>query len=41
MKGLSFITQFKIEFLLAFTACRKLFEKMTDIVYNKRSFKVL
>ena len=28
MKRLSFITQFKIEFLLAFTGCRKLLGKM-------------
>ena len=28
MKRLSFITQFKIEFLLPFTSCRKVFGKM-------------
>ena len=28
MKGLSFITQFKIEFLLPFTGCRKALGKM-------------
>ena len=30
MKGLSFITQFKIEFLLPFTCCRKVLGKMAD-----------
>ena len=28
MKRLSFVTQFKIEFLLPFTSCRKVFGKM-------------
>ena len=28
LKGLSFITQFKIEFLLPFTSCRKVLRKM-------------
>ena len=30
MKRLSFITQFKIEFLLPFTGCRKVLGKMPD-----------
>ena len=30
MKGLSFITQFKIELLLPFTGCRKVLGKMAD-----------
>ena len=30
MKRLSFITQFKIEFLLPFTDCRKVLGKMPD-----------
>ena len=30
MKRLSFITQFKIEFLLPFNGCRKVFGKMLD-----------
>ena len=30
MKWLSFITQFKIEFLLHFTSCRKVLEKMPE-----------
>ena len=30
MKRLSFITQFKIEFLLLFTCCKKMFGKMPD-----------
>ena len=29
-KGLSFITQFKIEFSLLFTGCRKILGKMAD-----------
>ena len=32
MKRLSFITQFKIEFLLPFTGCRKVLGKMLDWV---------
>ena len=32
MKRLSFITQFKIEFLLPFTGCRKVLGKMSDLV---------
>ena len=32
MKRLSFITQFKIEFLLPFTGCKKLLGKMPDEV---------
>ena len=31
MKRLSFIAQFKIEFLLSFTSCRKVLGKMPDI----------
>ena len=31
IKRLSFITQFKIEFLLPFTSCRKVLGKMPDI----------
>ena len=31
MKRLSFIVQFKIEFLLSFTSCRKVLGKMPDI----------
>ena len=31
-KRMSFITQFKIEFLLPFTGCRKVLEKMPDII---------
>ena len=30
MKRLSFITQFKVEFLLRFTDCRKVLGKMPD-----------
>ena len=30
MKRLSFITQFKTEFLLPFTGCRKVLGKMSD-----------
>ena len=30
MKRLSFITQFKIEFLLPFTGCRKVLGKMPE-----------
>ena len=33
MKKLSFITQFKIEFLLPFTVCRKEPGKMPDLMY--------
>ena len=32
MKRLSFITQFRIEFLLPFTGCRKMLGKMPDYV---------
>ena len=32
MKKLSFITQFKIEFLLPFTGCRKVLKKMPEEV---------
>ena len=32
MKRLSFITQFKIEFLLPFNGCRKVLRKMRDYV---------
>ena len=35
MKRLSFITQFKIEFLLPFTSCRKVLGKMPDIIIIK------
>ena len=35
MKRLSFITQFKIEFLLPFTDCRKVLGKMFAIVVKK------
>ena len=31
MKGLSFMTQFKIEFLLLFTGCRKVLGKMAVV----------
>ena len=31
MKKLSFITQFKIDFLLPFTGCRKVLGKMSEI----------
>ena len=31
LKGLSFITQFKIQILLPFTGCRKVLGKMPDI----------
>ena len=31
MKKLSFITQFKIEFLLPFTGCREVLGKMPDV----------
>ena len=31
LERLSFITQFKIEFLLPFTGCRKVLGKMPDI----------
>ena len=41
IKRLSFITQFKIEFLLPFTSCRKVLGKMPDLFKankeNKRS----
>ena len=33
MKRLSFITQFKIEFLLPFTGCRKVLRKMPVCVF--------
>ena len=33
MKGLSFITQFKIEILLSFTGLRKVLGKMLDSVW--------
>ena len=33
MKKLSFITQFKIEFLLPFTGCRKMLGKMPAYCY--------
>ena len=39
MKWLSFITQFKIEFLLLFTGCRKVLEKMPGQSY-KYSFTI-
>ena len=32
MKRLSFITQFKLEFLLPFTSCRKVLGKMPEII---------
>ena len=35
MKRLSFITQFKIEFLLPFTSCRKVLGKMPDMWHMK------
>ena len=38
MKRLSFITQFKIEFLLTFTCCRKVYEKMPYIPVSRASF---
>ena len=31
MKKLSFITQFKIEYLLSFTVCRKVLGKMPEL----------
>ena len=34
MKRLSFITQFKIEFLLLFTGCRKVLGKMPELIYQ-------
>ena len=34
MKRLSFITQFKIEFLLTFTGCRKVLGKMPATLLN-------
>ena len=34
MKRLRFITQFKIEFVLPFTGCRKALEKMLGFVDN-------
>ena len=37
MKGLSFITQFKIEFLLPFTGCRKVLGKMPERI-KKNTF---
>ena len=33
MKRLSFITQFKIEFLLLFTGCRKVLRKILDYYF--------
>ena len=41
MKRLSFITQFKIEFLLPFTDCRKVLRKIPEyIVLFKKIFQV-
>ena len=34
MKRLSFITQFRIEFLLPFTGCRKVLQKMPGFMDN-------
>ena len=39
MKGLSFITRFKIEFLLPFTSCRKELTEMPDF-RQKQHIKV-
>ena len=38
MKRLSFITQFKIEFLLLFTSCRKLLGKLFDVMLISVTF---
>ena len=38
MKRLSFITQFKIEFLLLFTGCRKVLGKMPYYVSKDQGF---
>ena len=35
MTRLSFITQFKIEFLLPFTGCRKMLRKMSAIYMDR------
>ena len=43
-KNMSFITQFKIEFLLPFTSCRKVLGKMPDMIrenYEYNSFKYI
>ena len=34
MKRLTFITQFKVDFLLSFTSCKKVLGKMPDIKSN-------
>ena len=44
MKRLSFITQFKIEFLLPLTSCRKVLGNMPDMTrenYEYNSFKYI
>ena len=40
MKRLSFITQFKMEFLLPFTGCRKVLGKMSDLVMELQWIQV-
>ena len=36
MKGLSFIAQFKIDFLLPFTGCRKVLRKMSALGVSRQ-----
>ena len=38
MKRLSFITQFKIEFLLPFTNCREVLGKMPGFMENLKKY---
>ena len=39
MKRLSFITQFKIDFLPLFTGCRKMLGKMPENVYTIKNLR--